>query len=231
MDRSEALLQQWLLYDQKKYGQAFRLTREVLGQLQGADLHDAQRLLGLCCLRQRQYTQASLWFKKACQGSDNSKDWLNLARSAALQGNLALSAEAFEQVRLIQQSLKYGQATGFYRQVLAYASALCEAQADEPLQALLDELCTAARTTPRPPTCICCRCPSCRASWGWPCSTFDSPGGWSAAWTGCASWARRWMREGNSSCRKPFSACRKAQVARLDSQNLQWRPRMTILSS
>jgi tetratricopeptide (TPR) repeat protein len=145
MPRSEALQRQWALYDNKQYGRAFAETMSLLEKLSGADLRDAQRLLGLASLRQRQYPQASLWLKKACQGSDDSSDWLELATSAALQGHLQLSAEAFEQVRLIQQVAKYQQGPGFYRQLLWYASALCDAGEHDRLRPLLDEVAQAYR--------------------------------------------------------------------------------------
>lgn len=145
MPRSEALLRQWTLYENKQYERAFEETLSLLEKLSGADLRDAQRLLGLTSLRQRQYPQASLWLKKACQGSDDSADWLNLASSAALQGHRQLSAEAFEQLRLIQQVARYQQGPGFYRQLLWYASALCDAGEHDLLRPLLDELAQAYR--------------------------------------------------------------------------------------
>lgn len=145
MPRSEALQRQWAFYDNKQYERAFQETLSLLEKLGGADLRDGQRLLGLASLRQRQYPQATLWLKKACQGSDRSADWLNLATSAALQGHLSLSAEAFEQVRLIQQAAKYRQGAGFYRQLLWYASALCDAGQHDLSQPLLDELAQAYR--------------------------------------------------------------------------------------
>ena len=103
MPRSEALLAQWALYDSKEYGQAFQQVKEVLHELEGEDLRDAQRLLGLASLRQQQYTQARLWLQKACEGSTRAQDWLDLAVAAALQADWALGEAAFDQVRFIQQ--------------------------------------------------------------------------------------------------------------------------------
>ncbi len=140
MARSEVLERQWALYYDKEYALAFEETLAFVDKLQGSDLRDAQRLLGLACLRQQQYTQASLWFKKACQGSENAGDWLNLATSSALHSDMELSAQAFEQVRLIQQAARYHQGPGFYRQLFGYASALCEKGEYQHLQPLLDEL-------------------------------------------------------------------------------------------
>ncbi len=145
MPRSEALQRQWALYDNKQYEPAFAETLSLLEELSGADLRDAHRLLGLASLRQRQYPQASLWLKKACQGSDDSSDWLNLATSAALQGQREASLEAFEQVRFIQQAAKYKQGPGFYHQLLWYASALCDGGQHDLLRPLLDELAQAYR--------------------------------------------------------------------------------------
>lgn len=145
MPRSEALQRQWALYDNKQYEPAFAETLSLLEELSGADLRDAQRLLGLTSLRQRQYPQASLWLKKACHGSDDASDWLNLATSTALQGHRQASLEAFEQVRFIQQAAKYQQGPGFYHQLLWYASALCDGGQHDLLRPLLDELAQAYR--------------------------------------------------------------------------------------
>lgn len=145
MPREEALQRQWELYDTKQYESAFAETLLLAEELSGADLRDAQRLLGLTSLQQHQYPQASLWLKKACQGSDDSSDWLNLATSAALQGRRQLSVDAFEQVRFIQQAAKYRQGSGYYRQLLGYASVLCHADQHDLVRPLLDELALAYR--------------------------------------------------------------------------------------
>jgi len=145
MPRSEALLLQWALYDNKEYGQAFQQAKELLSELEGEDLRDARRILGLASLRQQQYTQARLWLQKACQGSTWAQDWLDLAVTAALQADWALGDAAFDQVRFIQQAERYGQEPGFYRQMFWYASALCDATAYERVQPLLDELAEAYR--------------------------------------------------------------------------------------
>ena len=113
--------------------------------LLGTDLRDAQRLLGLACLRQRMHPDAVHWLERACAGNDDSDDWSALATAAAGQGNLNLADEAFEQVRLIQRTARYGQGKGFYHQLYGYASALCEAEAHDRVPPLLEELAAAYR--------------------------------------------------------------------------------------
>jgi hypothetical protein len=140
MIRSARLQEQWALYDEQEYELAFEQARALLDQLQGSDLRDAYRLVGLACHRQEQYGQASFWLRRACQGSDQAGDWLNLAVSATMQGDMELSAQAFEQVRICQQAARYGQAPGFYLQLYWHACALCDKGEYEPLQDLLDEL-------------------------------------------------------------------------------------------
>ena len=98
MPRSPRLQEQWALLERQEYHRAFEGTFALRRQLRGADLHDAYKLLGMACHRQRQYHQAVLWFRKACQGSDDSADWYDLAASATMQGDVELGAEAFEQV-------------------------------------------------------------------------------------------------------------------------------------
>ncbi|MBM4430945.1 MAG: hypothetical protein FJ026_11455 [Chloroflexi bacterium] len=142
---SPRLANQWLLLEQHEYGQAFRETSALLDSLQGPDLRDAQRLLGWVCYRQQQYGQAILWFRKACQGSDESGDWLNLAVAAARQGNQELAEQAIEQVRLCQQAARYAQEPGLYPQLLAYARAQSQAGQHERVLALLEELAAAYR--------------------------------------------------------------------------------------
>jgi tetratricopeptide (TPR) repeat protein len=145
MPRSETLQSQWALYDNKEYDQAVKETEAVVDGLQGAELREAQRLLGLACLRQQEYHQALEWFQKACQGSENADDWLNLAISAALEGQHELGAESFEQVRLIQQAARHRQGPGLYQQLFGYATAVCDHGDYERLPPLLDELAQAYR--------------------------------------------------------------------------------------
>ena len=140
MPRSPELQEQWALLDSQEYRRAFEDTFALRRELQGADLHDAHKLMGLACYRQRWYRQATLWFKKACQGSDEAGDWCNLATSATMQGNGELGAEAFEQVRICQQAAKYQQEPSFHEQLYWYACALCDTEQHAALRPLLDEL-------------------------------------------------------------------------------------------
>jgi len=142
---SPQLAEQWQLLEEHEYTKAFQQTMAMLESLSGPDRRDAERLLGWVCYRQQQYAQASLWFKKACQGSDWADDWLNLAISAAKQGQLELSDQALEQVRLCQQAARYAQAPGLYLQLLAYARVLSDAGEHTRVVALLDELALAYR--------------------------------------------------------------------------------------
>lgn len=127
MTRALQLQKQWALFDRQEFERAFAETHAVLSRLQGEDLRDAQRLMGLCCYLQQQYSVATFWFKKACQGSEQSSDWLNLALAATLHGDLELGAQAFEQARLCQQVARFRQVPGFYLQAFWYATALCDA--------------------------------------------------------------------------------------------------------
>lgn len=140
MAHSVLLLKQWEWFEEQEYRRALEETQKVLPQLKGDDLKDAQRLLGLCCQHEGQYSQASHWFKMVCQGSAESGDWLNQAVAAARQHHLAEAQEAFEQARLCQQAAKYTQEPGLYLQIYWYALALGEAGAWEQVQPLLDEL-------------------------------------------------------------------------------------------
>ena len=140
MVRSPQLRKQWELYEEQEYQRAFEEARALLVRLHGPDRRDAYRLVGLACHQQKQYSQATFWLRKACEGSDDAGDWLNLALAATMQGNHELGAEAFEQVRICQQVARYGQHPGFYLQLYWYACALYDKAAYERLQSLLDEL-------------------------------------------------------------------------------------------
>ncbi len=140
MPGSPQLQKIWVLLEQKEYQQALEDLQAMLDRLQGAELREAHQLMGTLCYRQQQYSPASSWFRKACQGSDQASDWLNLAISATMQGDLELGAEAFEQVRICQKAAKYSQQPGFYLQLYWYACALCERGEYAGLQLLLDEL-------------------------------------------------------------------------------------------
>jgi len=145
MPHSEKLQKPWALYENKEYRRAFEETLPLLTQLAGSDLRDAERLLGMACLRQRLYPDAVHYLQRLCQNNDDSDTWLHLATAAVGQGNLKLAQEAFEQVRLIQRVARYGQGLGFYHQLDAYASALCDAKEHDRVLPLLDELATAYR--------------------------------------------------------------------------------------
>jgi len=140
MARPPQLQKQWELFDHQEYQHAFEEARASLDRLQGADLRDAYRLMGLACYRQHEYNQASFWLEKACQGSDDAGDWFNLAASATMQGRVELGAQAFEQVRICQQVARYRQGPGFYLQLYWYACVLCDKGEYARLQPLLDEL-------------------------------------------------------------------------------------------
>ena len=140
MIRSPQLQKQWALFDQQQYQSAFADTHALLDRLHGLDLRDAHRLMGLACYRQREYSQASFWFKRACQGSDEAGDWFNLAVAAARQHDIELGEQAFEQVRICQQATRYHQEPGFYLQLYWYACVLCDASEYAHVQPRLDEL-------------------------------------------------------------------------------------------
>jgi tetratricopeptide (TPR) repeat protein len=145
MDHSPQLAAQWELLEQGEYAKAFQQTMALSDGLSGPHRRDAERLLGWVCYRQQQYAQASLWFKKACSGSDWADDWLNLAISTARQGQWTLSDQALEQVRLCQQAARYAQEPGLYLQLLAYARTLSDVGEPARVQVLLDELVSAYR--------------------------------------------------------------------------------------
>jgi tetratricopeptide (TPR) repeat protein len=140
MPRSEALLRQWGLYDNRELAEAFKETLELLEHLEGADRRDAQRLLGMASQRQQQYTQARLWLRRSCQGSSDAQDWLNLALVAAALGDWEQADASFDQVRLIQRIERYAQEPGYYHQLFWYAGALCNAGAHTRALPVLDEL-------------------------------------------------------------------------------------------
>jgi len=140
MVRSPQLEKEWALFDQQEYQRAFEEAHALLERLQGPDLRDAHRLMGLACYCQREYGQASFWFKKACQGSDEASDWFNLAVSTTMQGDSESGVQAFEQVRLCQQAAKYGQEPSFYLQLYWYACTLCDQGEYARLEPLRNEL-------------------------------------------------------------------------------------------
>jgi len=150
--RSQLLLRQWSLYERHEYDTAFDETHALLAKLQGDDLLDAQRLLGLCLYRKGDYSQASAWFRKNCAGRQESHDWFLLALAYTRQGDSEAGAEAFEQARLCQQISRFCQFPGYYQQLFSYAWVLCEAARDGKapqlcarVQALLDQLALAYR--------------------------------------------------------------------------------------
>lgn len=138
--RTLQLNRQWALFDRQEYERALQDTQAVLANLQGGDLQDAHRLLGLCYHFQGQYGQAVHWLQKAVQGSEDSKDWLNLALAATMNGDLELGEQAFEQVRLCQEVSRFRQEPGLFLQVYWYASALADGQRWTRVRPLLDEL-------------------------------------------------------------------------------------------
>nr|MBC7245524.1 hypothetical protein [Chloroflexota bacterium] len=143
MPRSPLLEKQWALFEQQQYEEAFQMTQSAMSGLQGEDLRDAQRLMGLACYHKHQYERAVFWLMEACKGSANAQDWLHLALAAAMQGHQELSAQAFEQVRLCQQAAKYAQEPGWYLQLYWYACALCDSGQCERALPLLNELASA----------------------------------------------------------------------------------------
>jgi tetratricopeptide (TPR) repeat protein len=147
--RSPRLRRQWKLYDDQEYQRAFDETRALLVRLAGEDRRDAWRLLGLCCQRLKQYREAAEWFRRACEGSDEANDWLNVAVVHVQQGEVESGAEAFEQVRLCQQAARYRQVPGFYLQLYWYASALSDSDDHSRLPGLIDELAAAYRRLQR----------------------------------------------------------------------------------
>ncbi len=149
MIRSPQLRRQWKLYDEQEYQRAFEEARTLLVRLAGEDRRDAWRLLGLCCQRQKQYREAAEWFRKACEGSDQANDWLNVALADVQQGQIETGAEAFEQVRLCQQAARYTQVPSFYLQLYWYASALSDCGDHSRLAGLIDELAAAYRRLQR----------------------------------------------------------------------------------
>ncbi len=140
MARSQQLQELWALLDEQEYQRVLEQTQDLLATLQGPLLREAYKLMGLACFRQRKYREASVWFREACQGSDDSGDWFNLAVSATMQGEIEQGAQAFEQVRLCQEAARYRQEPGFYTQLYWYVSALCDRGEYERLQPLLNEL-------------------------------------------------------------------------------------------
>ena len=145
MIRSPRLRRQWTLYDDQEYQRAFDEAGELLVQLAAKDRRDAWRLLGLCCQRQKQYREAAEWFRRACEGSDEANDWLNVAVVYVQQGDKESAAEAFEQVRLCQQAARYTQLPSFHLQLYWYASALSDSGDHSPLPRLIEELAAAYR--------------------------------------------------------------------------------------
>lgn len=140
MARSPLLVKQWALYDGLEFEHARRETHTELERLKGEERRDAERLIGLCWYRQRQYDEAERWFQFACQGSTDSNDWLRLALAATRRGNLQQGVDAFEQTRICQQVAKFAQPPGIYLQAYGYALALTEARDWVRLRPILEEL-------------------------------------------------------------------------------------------
>lgn len=126
MRRSLHLAAQWTLYDRDEHERALQQARMLLPRLRGAERQEAYRLIGLCYDRQRVHKEALHWLQRACEGSDDSQVWLELALAALRAGERTLSQEAFEQVRLCQQAARYAQAPGFYLQLFWYAGSLLD---------------------------------------------------------------------------------------------------------
>jgi tetratricopeptide (TPR) repeat protein len=150
--RSPQLQKEWTLFDKQEYERAFEQARSALDGLAGPDLRDAYRLLGMACHHQKRHGEATFWFTRACQASDDAGDWLNLAVSATMQGDMELSSQAIEQVRICQQVARYVQGPGFYVHLYWYACALCDKEEHQRLQDVLDELAQAFRRLQRTDT-------------------------------------------------------------------------------
>ncbi len=129
MRRSPQLARQWTLYDRDEHDRAQQQARTLLPRLRGGERQEAYRLIGLCCHRQQKHGEAVDWLKRACEGSEDSQVWLELALAALKAGDRTLSGEALEQVRLCQQAARYAQAPGFYLQLFWYAGTLLDAVA------------------------------------------------------------------------------------------------------
>jgi len=140
MGRSERLQHQWALCEERDFERASRETLAVLDGLQGADMQDAQRVLGTCAYHQQRHQDALHWLGMACHASDDSNDWLGVALAAVRAGNPDVGAQAFEQVRLCQQAAKYAQWPGIHLQVYTYALALSDMRQWVAVGPLLDEL-------------------------------------------------------------------------------------------
>ena len=145
MARSPQLEKQWALLDHQDYQSAVDETQALLGRLRGADQRDAYRLLAWARYHLHEFSQASFWFGRACQGSEDANDWLNLALAQVRDGDIAAAELSFEQVRLCQQVARFAQRPGFYLQLCWYASALCDARQPARVAPLLDELAEACR--------------------------------------------------------------------------------------
>ena len=142
---SPRLRRQWQLFEQRQYRTALAQAMLMIEYLQGADLRDGLHLIGMTHYRLGQYDQSADWLGRACHGSEESADWLNLAVAAVLAGRVDQSEDAFAQVRICQQAAKHAQPPGLYRQMLWYAEALTQGNEFDPLWPLMDELASAYR--------------------------------------------------------------------------------------
>jgi len=123
---SPQLARQWALYDHDEHDRALQQARTLLPRLHGAERQEACRLIGLCYDRKKEHTEALHWLQSACQGSEDSQVWLELALAALRAGERKLSEQALEQVRLCQQAARYAQPPGLYVQLFWYAGSLLD---------------------------------------------------------------------------------------------------------
>ena len=126
MRRSPQLARQWTLYDRDEHDRALQQARTLLPRLRGAERQEACRLIGLCYDRKKEHREALHWLQLACQGSEDSQVWLEVALAALRADERQLSQQALEQVRLCQQAARYAQPPGLYVQLFWYAGSLLD---------------------------------------------------------------------------------------------------------
>jgi len=124
--RSPQLARQWTLYDRDEHDRALQQARTLLPRLRGAERQEACRLIGLCYDRKKEHREALHWLQLACQGSEDSQVWLEVALAALRADERQLSQQALEQVRLCQQAARYAQPPGLYVQLFWYAGSLLD---------------------------------------------------------------------------------------------------------
>lgn len=86
----------WDLLNDAKYQKAIEVTREFVDEENQVLRVEANKIIGLAYVKQKDYSAATEHFKRVAEITNDSGDWFNVTTSAALAHQQNLSLKAFE---------------------------------------------------------------------------------------------------------------------------------------